>query len=181
MKTSSSERDQKRKGEKKESILQQDQMLRIPMLVLFKMLNEKFSFFIFSHLSFSCQKKKKRKPSEGRTPCGTLQRLLFISCTWDIKDPVSKCRKNDRVHTALVWSLLKYSQCCGAHKRCGNPRGSSEVTLKLKKQTFLERCSGDVSSLVLNGLRGHCVDGNRADNLQILCGFAGFGPTKSQS
>lgn len=121
-------------------------MLRIPRLVLFKMVNENFSFFIFSHLSFSCLKKKKKgKPSEGRTPCGTLQSLFFISLTWDIEDPVSKCRKNDSVCTALVWSLLKYSQSWGAHKRCGNPRGSSEDTSKLRKQTFLKRGSGDVS------------------------------------
>lgn len=36
-------------------------MLRIPRLVLFKMVNENFSFFIFSHLSFSWLKKKKKE------------------------------------------------------------------------------------------------------------------------
>lgn len=42
-------------------------MLRIPKLVLFKMVDEKFSFFIFSHLSFSCQKGKKKEKRVKKT------------------------------------------------------------------------------------------------------------------
>lgn len=134
MKASSSETDQKTKEKKKETILWKEQMLRIPRLVLFRMVNENFSFFSFHTLALSA--KKKRKPVEGRTPCGTLQSLFFIPLTWDVEGPVSKCRKNARAHTALMWSLLKYSQCWCAHERCENTRSSSEDRSKLRKQTF---------------------------------------------
>lgn len=80
-------------------------MPRIPRLVLFKMVNEKFAFFIFSHLSFSCQKRKKKKAKNNlfrKSPLWETPKLIFHLMYLEIEDPVSKCRKNDRVHTALV-------------------------------------------------------------------------------
>lgn len=74
-------------------------MLRIHRLVLFRMVNENFSVFSFHTLALPA--KKKRKPIEGRAPCGTLQSLVFIPLTWDVVS-VSKCRKNARAHTALM-------------------------------------------------------------------------------
>lgn len=79
-------------------------MPRIHSLVLFRMVNENFSFFSFHTLAFPAkkEKKKKRKSIERTTPCGTLPSLFFIPLTWYVDGPVSKCRKNAQAHTALV-------------------------------------------------------------------------------